>query len=274
MATRGYLNNFQTTLDGSIDGSQTSIDVIDSTDIDTLLGTYDYCILTIDDGTDIEIIKVTASASNTLTVVRAQEGTSGTSFASGVKVQLRVTADSFASGATIDWTTITETTLTGSETEVTFTGLDGFYEIEFDQVSANHTSDPELQFYVSTDNGSTYSGTDYRYALIVISDNSGTVSGVVPGGTTYVPLWAGMYADNALFATNGKICTSDLGDTSHYKSFEVSLRQAQSGFGAISQYTTGVFTWKDSTAVNAIKIALSAGTFRSGGKVRLRKRSY
>ncbi len=58
----------------------------------------DYFMVTLDDGTNVEIVKCTARSTDTLTVVRAQEGTTAqSSFAIGTKAELRVTAAGIAS---------------------------------------------------------------------------------------------------------------------------------------------------------------------------------
>lgn len=54
--------------------------------------TGDYFYVTISDSSDIEIVKVTGRSSNSLTVSRAQEGTTENSWSSGDAVELRVTA--------------------------------------------------------------------------------------------------------------------------------------------------------------------------------------
>lgn len=88
-----HSNNISTTLNGSITNVQTTITVNDATGLPAISGS-EYYALTIDDGTNIEIVHVTDDASSpTLTVTRGQEGTSGTAFADADKVQLRVTAD-------------------------------------------------------------------------------------------------------------------------------------------------------------------------------------
>lgn len=56
------------------------------------LGTGDYFYATLESGTAIEIVKVTARATDTFTIARAQEGTSAQSFSSGSTVELRLTA--------------------------------------------------------------------------------------------------------------------------------------------------------------------------------------
>lgn len=51
----------------------------------------DYFYATITDGTNREVVKVTAVSGNTLTVTRGQDGTSGTAFASGSTIEIRPT---------------------------------------------------------------------------------------------------------------------------------------------------------------------------------------
>lgn len=92
--TRLYTNNYTTTLDGGIDSSQTTFDVASVVDLPSV-GGGDTCILTIDDGANREIVSCTGVSTNTLTVVRGQEGTSGTAFATGTTIELRATAASY-----------------------------------------------------------------------------------------------------------------------------------------------------------------------------------
>ena len=82
-----FANNAVTTLDGGIDASQTSIDVVDGS-LFPATGNFRLVI-------DSEIIIVTARVTNTLTVVRAQEGTTGASHSSGAVVTLALTAGGF-----------------------------------------------------------------------------------------------------------------------------------------------------------------------------------
>jgi hypothetical protein len=76
-----------TALDGSIDGSQTTLTVLDGT-VFPAVGNFR---LSIED----EILLCTSRSSNTLTVIRGQEGTSGASHASTTPVSQRVTAGAF-----------------------------------------------------------------------------------------------------------------------------------------------------------------------------------
>ena len=89
-----FANNANTTLASGITSSATSITVTSSTGFPAPTGSqYFYC--TLADAatqTTIEIIKVTAVVGTTWTVVRAQDGTTGTIFASGAVVSLRLVA--------------------------------------------------------------------------------------------------------------------------------------------------------------------------------------
>ena len=90
-----FTNNAATTLASSILIGATSLTVASGTGalFPTLTGSnFFYCTLQNTAGTTIEIVKVTARSTDTFTIVRAQEGTSASAFASGDKVELRLTA--------------------------------------------------------------------------------------------------------------------------------------------------------------------------------------
>ena len=86
-----FSNNAKTTLSAGITAAATSISVADGSLFPTL-ASGDYFYLTFDDDTNIEIVRCEDVTGNTLTVVRGQEGTTGTAFASGTKAELRLTA--------------------------------------------------------------------------------------------------------------------------------------------------------------------------------------
>jgi hypothetical protein len=86
-----FSNNARTTLASGISSSATSITVTDGSVFPSLTGNdIFYC--TIDDGTNNEIVEVTAISGNTLTVVRAQDNTSANAFVTGDLVELRLVA--------------------------------------------------------------------------------------------------------------------------------------------------------------------------------------
>jgi hypothetical protein len=90
-----YTNNAATTLSASITNSATSLTV--TTGAGSLFPNPtapDYFLLTLQgvSGTPIEIVKVTARSTDTMTIVRAQEGTTASAFNGGDKAELRITA--------------------------------------------------------------------------------------------------------------------------------------------------------------------------------------
>ena len=87
-------NNASSTLATAITASDTAIVVADGSQFPALsAGEYFYATLVSPAGTT-EIIKVTARVSNSLTVVRAQDGSSANSFQVGALVDMRVNAAS------------------------------------------------------------------------------------------------------------------------------------------------------------------------------------
>ena len=128
-----FSNNAATTLASGISSSATSATVVDASEFPTV-GSGDYAYLTIASVTtaDIEIVKVTSITSNTLTIVREQDGTTGPAFNSSDRVELRVTnialtdalaerqpLDSVLTNTTASYTTADETKLDNIETGAT-----------------------------------------------------------------------------------------------------------------------------------------------------------
>lgn len=87
-----YANNAKTTLNGAHNSSTTTITVVDGSVFPTL-GAGDYFYMTLEDvSLNNEIVKVTARSTNTLTVVRAQNGTTAKSFSTADKAEGRLVA--------------------------------------------------------------------------------------------------------------------------------------------------------------------------------------
>lgn len=90
--TRLYVNNFRAALAAAITNSATTAVLTNVTNLPTLAA-GEYYNLTIDGGNGTyEIIKVTARTTTTITMVRAQEGTTGVAWSAGAIVELRATA--------------------------------------------------------------------------------------------------------------------------------------------------------------------------------------
>ena len=94
-----FTNNATTTLNAGINNSATSISVPSGKGALFPSPTSpDYAFLTIEEaGVGIEIVKLTARATDTLTIVRAQQGTTGLSFTTAATIELRWTAQGVAS---------------------------------------------------------------------------------------------------------------------------------------------------------------------------------
>ena len=86
-----FTNNAKTTLASGITNSATTATVADGS-VFPSLGAGEYFYITFDDGSNNEIVKVTARSSNTLTIVRAQDSTAARAFSSGDAAELRVIA--------------------------------------------------------------------------------------------------------------------------------------------------------------------------------------
>jgi hypothetical protein len=94
-------NNVSSTLASAISASDVGLTVAAGTgaQFPTLAaGDYFYATLITPSGT-IEVVKVTARVGDTMTVVRAQEGSSAAGFAAGTRMELRVTAQSVLDAA-------------------------------------------------------------------------------------------------------------------------------------------------------------------------------
>tara|TARA_Y100000817_G_scaffold306152_1_gene291047 strand:- start:7058 stop:8800 length:1743 start_codon:yes stop_codon:yes gene_type:complete len=93
-----FKNNAKTTLSSAVNNSTTTIPVTEGSVFPAvnLSGAGTFFLLTLDDETNNEILKVTscsgASGNIDLTVIRAQEGTTARAFSSGDKAELRFTS--------------------------------------------------------------------------------------------------------------------------------------------------------------------------------------
>ena len=97
-----FSNNAATNLAASITSGATSLTVTSGTgSLFPNPTNTDYFLLTLIgiSGSPIEIVKVTSRSSDTMTIVRAQEGTTASAFNGGDKVELRITAATMNSAA-------------------------------------------------------------------------------------------------------------------------------------------------------------------------------
>ena len=160
MASIKYTNNAKTTLAADINNSVTSATVTDGSVFPSLsAGEHFYC--TFDDGTNNEIVKVTARSSNTLTIVRAQDNTSARAFSSGDKAELRITAVVLeeVSTSSSSWGTNifagdgSDTTFTLSQTATNENYLQVFIDGVFQAHNTYSVSGTTLTFATAPANG-------------------------------------------------------------------------------------------------------------------------
>ena len=86
-----YTNNAKTTLSADLSNSATSLGVASSSGFPSLSGSH-YFYATLDDTTNLEVVKVTAVSGTTWTIVRAQDNTTARAYGSGDTVELRLNA--------------------------------------------------------------------------------------------------------------------------------------------------------------------------------------
>jgi hypothetical protein len=123
-----FTNNATSTLASGITNSATSLTVATGNGalFPTLgAGDYFYCTLANTSGT-VEIVKVTARSTDTFTVTRGQDGTSGVAWNSGDKVELRLVAASLNDIPKLDEAnTFTAANALGTPASVTLTNGTG-----------------------------------------------------------------------------------------------------------------------------------------------------
>jgi len=104
-----FANNSFSTLSAGIDATQLTFNVADGTKFPTLGGS-DHMYLSIIGGSYTEIVKVTGVSTNTLTVVRGQDSTTGTIALTGNRVELRITTAMLQDAFSSSFTNITDGT--------------------------------------------------------------------------------------------------------------------------------------------------------------------
>lgn len=95
--TQLFSNNASTLLDATITAGATSLTVSTGDGAEFQSPTdSDFELITLSEGANIEIMKVTARSGDVFTVVRGEEGTTGFAFTAGAVVEARATADTLA----------------------------------------------------------------------------------------------------------------------------------------------------------------------------------
>ena len=183
MAQPLFTNNAATTLASGITNVATTLTVASGQGVlfpSPTGGNYSYITLINAAGTVLEIVKLTARSTDTLTITRGQEGTTASAFSTGDKVELRVTAagmsDTFANGgvqALAAGTGISLNTTIGTPT-ITCT------------ITSSIPSGSVTNFYKSAaPTGWTQIVTMNDYAMRIVSGTGGTTGGTTAFSTVF-----------------------------------------------------------------------------------------
>ena len=196
---RTYINNYADLInEGSgISDSDTTFDVDDASPLGSPSAS-NYIALTIDDGTNVEVVHCTGVSSNTLTVVRGQDGTSGTAFSDNTPIACRPTRSSFNPGGhTSNMSDIANNNYAASAAPATTDDLDGGYEVG--------------SIWVDTTAGRAYLAMD-------VSDDAAVWPQITPHGGGYP--WseetgtsATLVVDTGVIANNASLVTLTLPST-------------------------------------------------------------
>lgn len=263
MPIQGFVNNFSTTLNGLINNSTTSIIVTSAAGLSAELAISDFVNLTLDDGTNIEIVKVTGVSTNTLTVVRAQEGTAASAFADLTTIECRPTRGSFKN---VDiWQPQKLIVTAGSQATVAFTGLtDGDYRVDWSRLMASGTDD--LVFQQGTGVTPTYQTATYYYSGINMQYSAGDAGNRAANAAQVVLSPSIGTSSNG----QGHFEIGDIANAAVKKTFNYESSQ-----GNQARYCAGGGTRDVAEAVTALKFFfLSGATFANGSKFLLSKRNH
>ena len=177
-----FANNAHSTLASSITTSATSITVASGQGArfpSLSSGEYFYATL-IDTSNNLEIVKVTARSTDVLTATRAQESTTARAFASGDRIELRVTAQGLVDATTIQADQIVNSMIATDA-------------VNSDSIAANAVTASELNI---SGNGTA--------GQSILSDGDGSFSYGTGGGLIKVTHMQST-TRNALSATSGSV---------------------------------------------------------------------
>lgn len=143
----------------------------------------DFFFATLQEGSTIEIVKVTARSTDSLTVVRAQQGTSGASFTTAAKIENRLTKESLEA--------LRNVTLLALLSDGTVTAI---------KLPILGTSDETQLSVTAFDNSQTS-------AILVVNGGAGNVFEIFADGTVNVPVGTVMIQSENVHThiTNGLI---------------------------------------------------------------------
>lgn len=257
---RSFVANYSTTIDdtGGISSGDTSFDVADGSAIGTALAVagVDFIPITVDDGTNIEIMWVTGVSTNTLTVTRAREGTSAVGFADGTTVECRFTPQSVQN--TSEWRPVEVLILGSDQTNIDFdvtdyTGCD--QKVTFHGVTIA-TDSQDLVFQQET-GGSTVQTTTYYHSgnYMTYLSGSNNNAGNNASQITLMP----SCSNSALNTIEGEfeMCNPSNSGIRHVTTWQ---------FRQQSKHSVGSGIRDNTEAVSGFRFKMASGDFKTGSK--------
>lgn len=262
---RGFLNNYSTTLTVSATDVATSLSVDSDTAVAATLALdyVDFVSLTIDDGTNIEIVHCTAaSGAGTLTVSRGEEGTTGTAFADGTVVEARLTSQGLAESG--EWQLVDKVSLTSSAANIDFALDSGSYKVVLDNVGSE-SDNVELQVLFGTGVGPTYATTEYYFGSMIMS-SAGTGTDVDTGfNVSSIVIFHQSNFESArrIFGEFqiGNVDSTIVQSSARWFTNEMTVSNSGAGVRSVAE------------AITALRFQFSAGNFRSDSTLLLYKRN-
>lgn len=263
-----FSNNGKTTLSSGISSTATSITVADASVFPSITGS-EYFYMTLEDVSgNVEIVKVTSVSSNTLTVTRAQESSSGRAFSAGDKAENRLTAGGLNDVAT-QADTDTDTTYSAgsglSLSGTTFSNTAPDQTVALTGSGATSVSGTYPNFTISsTDNNTTYSVGDggltqknFTTTLKSKLDGIEASADVTDTANVVAALTAGTNVD---IAADGTISSTDTNTT--YSVGDGGLTQ-KNFTTALKTKLDGIETSADVT--DATNVSAAGALMKSGG---------
>lgn len=221
----------------------------------------DYFMLTLENGSWMEIVKVTARATDVLTIERAQEGSTAEPFYQFDLVELRVTAGAMNEAGTL--VRIAEVVTTGSQSTISFSSIPALYRDLELRILARGTVAATFADVRIRANGDT--GSNYDWSL---QTNNGTVGEAYAQTAAQVGIVTG--ANSPADAAGGSnIIIPNYRGTVFHK-LMMGMVAVQTGASATNLYHGhSMGRWKSTAAINALSVYFASGNFVDGSVVTL-----
>jgi hypothetical protein len=256
---RGLLNNYEDTATSAIGAGDTLINVNSASAIVSLLASdVDFVPVTLNGGSAVEIVHCTAATATTLTVTRAQEGTSAQAFAINSLVEVRATVLAYKEFT--EWEPVNVIDITTPVATIDVPLLSGSYKIVFDQIVPN-TNVTEVRMQQRKAGTGSFASSQYYQ-----SGRSGTDTVDATNQASnamYITVMKNMVGTDELYG-EVEIPDVDSGGNKHYR-FNFCQDEA---------YTYGSGRRQQSEAIDAVQFSTNLGGFSAGSRIIVYRRAH